>query len=78
MSRKGRLGAPTSGTGYWLANSDGAVHPFGGAISYGSMAGQHLNAPIVGIVAAPDGKGYWLVAGGQGWRRVRFRFRPLL
>ncbi len=61
-----RAAVPTSGTGYWLANSEGAVYPFGGAVSYGSMAGKHLNAPVVGIVAAPDGKGYWLVAKDGG------------
>ena len=61
-----RAAVPTSGTGYWLANSEGAVYPLGGAVSYGSMAGKHLNAPIVGIVAAPDGKGYWLVAKDGG------------
>ena len=61
-----RAAVPTSGTGYWLANSEGDVYPFGGAVSYGSMAGEHLNAPIVGIVAAPDGKGYWLVAKDGG------------
>ena len=68
--------AVPSGTGYWLANSEGDVYPFGGAVSYGSMAGNHLNAPIVGIVAAPDGEG--LLAGGQRRRRVRLRFRPVL
>ena len=30
------------------------------------MGGQHLNAPIVGIAATPDGKGYWLVAADGG------------
>ena len=30
------------------------------------MAGKALSAPIVGIVAAPDGKGYWLVAKDGG------------
>ena len=30
------------------------------------MGGQHLNAPIVGIAAAPDGNGYWLVASDGG------------
>ena len=42
------------------------MYHFGGAVNYGSMAGKHLNAPIVGIVAAPDGKGYWLVAKDGG------------
>jgi hypothetical protein len=27
---------------------------------------QALNAPVVGIVATPDGKGYWLVASDGG------------
>lgn len=44
----------------------GDVHPYGNAVSYGGMAGKHLNAPIVGIVSAPDGKGYWLVGGDGG------------
>ena len=50
------------GSGYWLADAQGGVSTHGDAVSYGSMAGQHLNAPISHIVATPDGKGYWLVA----------------
>jgi hypothetical protein len=42
------------------------VYAFGSAINYGSMAGKALSAPIVAIVAAPDGKGYWLVAKDGG------------
>ncbi|HEV2361007.1 MAG TPA: SpoIID/LytB domain-containing protein [Acidimicrobiales bacterium] len=49
--------------GYWIAGSDGAVY---GAPGYGSMAGRHLNKPIVGIASTPDGKGYWLVATDGG------------
>jgi hypothetical protein len=30
------------------------------------MGGQHLNAPIVGMAATPDGGGYWLVAADGG------------
>jgi hypothetical protein len=26
----------------------------------------HLTAPVVGIAATPDGKGYWLMAGDGG------------
>ena len=33
---------------------------------YGSMGGQHLNAPVVGMAATPDGNGYWLVASDGG------------
>jgi len=29
------------------------------------MGAAHLNAPMVGIAATPDGKGYWL-AGADG------------
>ncbi len=39
---------------------------FGDAANYGSMAGKHLAAPIVGIVASPDGRSYWLVARDGG------------
>ena len=52
--------------GYWLVTSSGAVSTFGAAKFYGSMSGKHLNAPIVGIVASPDGHGYWLVAKDGG------------
>ena len=57
---------------YWLAASDGGVFafqstfPFQGARFYGSMGGQHLNSPIVGMAPTPDGKGYWLVAADGG------------
>ncbi len=30
------------------------------------MGGKHLNAPIVGMAATPDGKGYWLAAADGG------------
>jgi hypothetical protein len=30
------------------------------------MGGQHLDAPIVGMAATPDGGGYWLVASDGG------------
>jgi len=33
---------------------------------HGSLAGQTLNRPIVGITAAPDNGGYWLVASDGG------------
>ena len=40
--------------------------PFGDAGSFGSMGGQQLNAPVVGMAASPDAKGYWLVASDGG------------
>ncbi len=52
--------------GYWLVAADGGIFPFGGAGGYGSTGGIHLNKPIVGMAATPDGKGYWLVAADGG------------
>jgi len=39
----------------------GAVYAFGSANYYGGMNTTTLSAPIVGLVAIPDGKGYWLI-----------------
>ena len=52
-------------TGYWLVASDGGIFSFGDAAFFGSTGG-HLNKPIVGMAATPDGKGYWLVASDGG------------
>jgi len=57
--------APTvDGLGYWLVGSDGNVYRHGDAILSGTLLGQPLDAPIVGIAASAKG-GYWL-AGGDG------------
>jgi hypothetical protein len=53
-----------SGDG-WEVTATGAVNPFGGAPSLGSLS-VHLNAAIVGIASTPDGGGYWLVASDGG------------
>ncbi len=59
--------APTpDGHGYWIVDDQGDVYAEGNAVSHGSMAGQHLNAPIAHIVATPDGGGYWMVASDGG------------
>jgi hypothetical protein len=49
------------------AGADGAatVHAFGGAPALGGPAGP-LNAPIVGIGAAHNGQGYWLLGRDGG------------
>ena len=60
------IAATPSGNGYWLVDSGGAVHPHGGARSYGSMAGVALNAPINHLVPTTDGRGYWMVAADGG------------
>jgi hypothetical protein len=61
-----RVTREAGGGGYWLVDSNGKVSTFGNAKFYGSMAGKHLKAPIIGIVATPDGRGYWLVAKDGG------------
>ena len=52
--------------GYWLVAADGGLFAFGDAAFYGSMGGQALNKPVVGMAATPDGKGYWEVAADGG------------
>jgi fibronectin type 3 domain-containing protein len=65
-STGGLLAITPGSQGYWLVSPNGAVQTFGNAVNYGSLAGQPLNEPIVGITATPDGKGYWLVAADGG------------
>ena len=59
------IGAP-DGHGYWEAAVDGSVWAFGSAPFLGSMAGQALSKPIVGMASTPTGQGYWLVASDGG------------
>ena len=61
-------------TGWWPA--DGGVFAFGDAAFYGSMGGQPLNAPVVGMVV--DRRRQGLLAGGRGRRGLRLRRRRLL
>ena len=53
-------------SGYVEAGADGGAFALGGATFQGSLAGMHLNAPIVGLASTPDSKGYWLVAADGG------------
>jgi hypothetical protein len=53
-------------SGYWEVARDGGIFTFGTAAFYGSMGGQHLNAPVVGIASTPDRQGYWEVAADGG------------
>ena len=47
--------------------SDGGIFNFGpGAGFFGSTGSIHLNKPVVGMAATPDGAGYWLVASDGG------------
>ena len=56
--------SPTAG--YREVAADGGIFSFGSAQFYGSMAGKPLDAPIVGLAAAPTGAGYWEVAADGG------------
>ena len=56
-------GAPS---GYWTVASDGGIFSFGDAAFHGSMGGQHLNQPVVGMAATASSNGYWLVASDGG------------
>jgi N-acetylmuramoyl-L-alanine amidase len=57
---------PHGACGYWIASSNGGVFDFGAAGFFGSTGGITLDAPIVGMAAAPTGGGYWLVASDGG------------
>jgi hypothetical protein len=47
---------------YYLVESNGSVHGFGGAVFFGSLAKDHnLPGRIVASAAVPNGGGYWLV-----------------
>jgi hypothetical protein len=60
-------GTPNPGPyGYHLAAADGGVFSFGDSTFFGSMGGQRLNQPIVGMATTPDRQGYWLVASDGG------------
>ena len=60
------VGMSSAQGGALLVGADGGVFAFCSAQFYGSMGGQPLNEPIVGIAATPDGMGYWLVASDGG------------
>ena len=62
--------APTAnGGGYWILNAySGVIYPYGDAVSYGDPAGSSAYSggadtwpTAIGIVATPDGKGYWVL-----------------
>ena len=59
--------ASTTDGRYWLAvAADGGIFAFGDAAFQGSMGGQALNAPVVGMTADDSTGGYWLVASDGG------------
>ena len=54
-----------SDPGYRLVASDGGIFSFCQTF-LGSMGGQRLNAPVVGMAETPGGNGYWEVASDGG------------
>ena len=62
----GLLASFTPAQGYWTDASDGGIFTYGNAVFHGSMGGQHLNQPVVGMASTPDGGGYWEVAADGG------------
>ena len=52
------------------------IFDYGTAQFFGSAGSLHLNKPVVGMAAAPDGGGYWLVASDGG--HLHLRRRPVL
>ncbi len=56
----------SSNQGLLMVASDGGIFAFGDAAFDGSMGGRHLDAPVVGMAATPDGGGYWEVASDGG------------
>lgn len=62
-----RMIARTStGKGYWIVDSTGAVFAYGDAQYHGGANTTHLNAAIVGIASTPDDGGYWLLGADGG------------
>ncbi len=57
---------PASNQGIVLGALDGGVFNYGTTQFPGSMGGQHLNAPVVGVAEMPDAAGYWLVSSDGG------------
>jgi hypothetical protein len=52
--------------GYWSTTNDGSVYSFGGAPYFGSMGGQPLAKPIIGLTSTPKRDGYWQLSGDGG------------
>ena len=61
------LNAPIVDVYGWYVSSDGGIFEDSALLPFkGSMGGQHLNAPVVGLGAPPDGSGYWEAAADGG------------
>ncbi len=56
----------SSSQGYVLAAADGGVFAYGSTPYEGSLTGQTLAGPIVGVAETPSGNGYWLAGRDKG------------
>ena len=54
------LVATPTGQGYWIADANGAVVPFGDASAAGDLSGRQLAQPVVAMASDLTGGGYWL------------------
>ena len=59
-------GTARPGGGFWTVTAGGKVRAHDGVPHMGDLSGVTLSAPVVGMVADPDGSGYWLVASDGG------------
>jgi subtilisin family serine protease len=57
---------PHEFNGYEVIGSDGNVYPGGSVLALGTLAGIHLNRPVVGMALSDAGTGYWLDASDGG------------
>ena len=60
------MASSSTGKGFFLASSNGAVVGCGDAVPFVGLTAASLAAPVVGMAATPDGAGYWLVASDGG------------
>ncbi len=59
--------APSIDNGYLILTSDGAVHPYGGAVYHGSDKGRlRHGVTAIGIESDPATNGYWLLKSNGG------------
>ncbi len=55
------LAFTVAGDGYWTVDEDGVVTPYGAAVHHGDLPEELIEShEPQGIVAHPDGDGYWL------------------